>query len=235
MTTRIRSVILAAGMGTRLGLPEPKPLTPVSGSETIFDQQRMHLEKFFADDLDLHLVVGHMAERFDFLSGSAGLHVNPRYQETNTSKSLLVALNAIPAGPVLWMNGDVVFSDGVLDKCASHMSQGKSFMVVNTAHTAEEEVKYTLDDSGAISTIGKNISDALGEAIGINFVCSADRPKLRDALEKVQDEDYFEAGIQLLLSEAAARFEPVFVELGDAIEVDTSEDLARAKGRFERI
>ena len=222
-------------MGTRLGLPEPKPLTPLRGSETIFDQQRRHLEEFFADVLDLHLVVGHMADRFEFLRGSAGLHVNPRYHETNTSKSLLVALDAIPDGPVLWMNGDVVFSDGVLNKCSKHISEEKSFMVVNTAHTAEEEVKYTLDDSGAINTIGKNIDNALGEAIGINFVSSVDRQLLRHALASVEDQDYFEAGIQLLLSEGAARFEPIFVGLGDAIEVDTSDDLARAKGRFKKL
>lgn len=233
MAMNIKSVILAAGMGTRLGLPEPKPLTPLRGSATILDQQRKHLEEFFRDDLDLHLVVGHMAERFDFLRGSVGLHLNPRFQETNTSKSLLVALDSIPQGPVLWMNGDVVFKDGVLDRCAVLMSQDKSFIMVNRAHTDEEEVKYTLDDSGAVATIGKNIDNALGEAVGINFVSSSDRPNLRDALEAVEDQDYFEAGIQLLLSAKTARFEPVFVDLSDAIEVDTKDDLKRARDGFD--
>ncbi len=35
----IQAVILAAGMGTRLGRPFPKPLTPLSDGRTIMEQQ----------------------------------------------------------------------------------------------------------------------------------------------------------------------------------------------------
>ena len=45
----IQVVILAAGMGTRLGKPWPKPLTPLSDGRTIMQQQIENLKKIFKD------------------------------------------------------------------------------------------------------------------------------------------------------------------------------------------
>lgn len=225
-------VILAAGMGTRLGLPEPKPLTPIWGASTILDQQLGHLNSTFGAQLNLTIVVGHMAQKFDFLGDSVTLLHNPRYAETNTSKSLLLALESAPPGGVLWMNGDVIFSKGVLPLCKPFIESDESFMVVNQAHTGDEEVKYTLDQTGALEQVGKQITGAVGEAVGINFVSSKHRESLRAALRECDDQDYFEAGVQAVVRSKLARFLPITVNTTDAIEVDTGIDLTEAKTRF---
>ena len=52
------AVILAAGMGTRLGRPWPKPLTPLSDGRTIMRQQIDNLTKAFASELRVMTVIG---------------------------------------------------------------------------------------------------------------------------------------------------------------------------------
>ena len=41
---------------------------------------------------------------------------------------------------------------------------------MNTAKVSDEEVKYTVDASGAIVELSKSVRDGLGEAIGINYI-----------------------------------------------------------------
>jgi len=45
----VQAVILAAGMGTRLGRPWPKPLTPLSDGRTIMSQQMENLRTAFGE------------------------------------------------------------------------------------------------------------------------------------------------------------------------------------------
>ena len=54
----IQAVILAAGMGTRLGRPFPKPLTPLSDGRTIMEQQIDNLRQVFGADVRITTVVG---------------------------------------------------------------------------------------------------------------------------------------------------------------------------------
>ena len=50
--------ILAAGMGTRLGMPFPKPLTLLSDGRSIMQQQLDNLRAQFADETLVTVVVG---------------------------------------------------------------------------------------------------------------------------------------------------------------------------------
>ena len=224
----ISCVVLAAGKGTRLGLPDPKPLTPIGNDQTILGAQVSRLEEAFGASLELTVVTGHMSDNFDFLRPQARLVTNPRFAETNTAKSLLVAMESLSTGPVLWLNGDVVFKPNVLAVCKETMRAGRSFMVVNQADTGEEEVKYSLSESGEINAVGKKLNVSSGEAVGINFVSATDFPQFVESLRAVADDDYFEAAIQLLLSNGQATFFPVTVGTHDAMEIDTPADLATA-------
>lgn len=229
----LRCVILVAGLGTRLGLPDPKPMNLIHGNKSILDLQLERLRRVFGDELDINLVVGHKAERFDFLRPAVSLYRNDRFAETNTSKSLMVGLEQIGEGPVLWMNGDVVFQESVmLDVAAQTIRKPLSFMVVNQGETGDEEVKYLTDRQGHIAHVGKKLSAAEGEAVGINFLASHDRQVFAEALRKVGDEDYFEAAIQDVISTHGVSFLPLPVEAEAAIEIDDMADLNRARNLF---
>ena len=53
----MKAVILAAGIGSRLGKPHPKPLTELSTGETIMQRQVEALSEFVGED-NIIIVVG---------------------------------------------------------------------------------------------------------------------------------------------------------------------------------
>ena len=58
----IQVVILAAGMGTRLGKPWPKPLTVLYDGRSIMQQQMENIEKVFGNRARITVVVGFKLE-----------------------------------------------------------------------------------------------------------------------------------------------------------------------------
>ncbi len=157
---------------------------------------------------------------------------NPDYSETNTSKSLMRALQRTPPGGVLWLNGDVVFDPSILDELSSFLGGEQSVVCVNHAAVGEEEVKYSIDDDGFVRELSKRVIDALGEAVGINYVAANDRDMLLRHLEKCDDNDYFERGIETAIAEEAMRVKPIDISQFNCLEVDFEDDLARANSLF---
>ncbi|WP_207453360.1 phosphocholine cytidylyltransferase family protein [Herbiconiux sp. SYSU D00978] len=226
MTTQI--VILAAGMGSRLGRSLPKPLTELSDGRTIMQQQFDNIHAAFGNDAHVSIVVGYKLEHIIDAFPHASFVYNEQYDQTNTSKSLLRALRASDRGGVLWMNGDVVFDPTALKRGAELVARDQSFVTVNTAKVSDEEVKYTVDAEGFIKELSKTVKNGLGEAVGINYVSKADKPKLVRQLNRVGDQDYFERGIELGIEQDGLRFEPVDISDLYAVEIDFAEDLERA-------
>lgn len=221
-------VILAAGMGTRLARPLPKPLTELRDGRSIMKQQFDNLSKAFGAAHRVMIVVGYKLEAIIERFPEATFVYNEFYDSTNTSKSLLKALKASGPGGVLWLNGDVVFDSEVLVRVKPLIEADQSFVVVNHSKVGEEEVKYTLNPEGYIDELSKRVEGALGEAVGINFVSGADKASLISRLEQVEDSDYFERGIELAISSDGLKFKPVDISDLFAVEVDFDDDLARA-------
>ncbi len=225
-------VILAAGMGTRLARPLPKPLTELRDGRSIMKQQFDNLEAAFGSDFRAMIVVGFKLEAIIERFPSATFVYNEFYDQTNTSKSLLKALRASGDGGVLWLNGDVVFHPEVLTRVTPLIEANQSFVAVNTSKVSDEEVKYTLAADGFIGELSKQVVDALGEAVGINFVGSSDKAALIKRLEEVADGDYFERGIELAIELDSLKFKPVDISDLYAVEIDFDEDLQRANELF---
>jgi len=215
MTTN--AVILAAGMGTRLGRPWPKPLTHLADGRTIMQQQMDNLHAAFPENL---LIL----EEFP----DVAYVYNEAYDQTNTNRSLLKALRLAPDGGVLWLNGDVVFDRSLLERARALMEQDESFVCVNTSAVGEEEVKYTVDDDGFVLALSKQVPNPLGEAVGINFVSTTDREHLVAGLAACTDADYFERGIEIAIDRFGSRYRPLDISDLFAVEVDFDEDLKRA-------
>ncbi|HEY2644873.1 MAG TPA: phosphocholine cytidylyltransferase family protein [Galbitalea sp.] len=226
MSTQV--VILAAGMGSRLGRTLPKPLTQLGDGRSILQQQFDNIHQTLGKKTPVTLVVGYKLEHIIEAFPHASFVYNERYDQTNTSKSLQRALQASGNGGVLWMNGDVVFDPAVLDRVADLIARDRSFVCVNTAKVSDEEVKFTIDSEGFIKEISKTVVDGLGEAIGVNYISRADKAVLLRQLKRVDDQDYFERGIELAIEQDKLRFEPVDISDLYAVEIDFAEDLERA-------
>jgi len=221
-------VILAAGMGSRLGRSLPKPLTELSDGRTIMQQQFDNIHAAFGSDAKVTIVVGYKLEHIVEAFPDADFVYNEEYDQTNTSKSLLRALRAGGSGGTLWMNGDVVFDPEALRRAAKLVSRDQSFVTVNTAKVSDEEVKYTTDAEGFIKELSKTVKGGLGEAVGINYISSHQKAALVRQLARVADQDYFERGLELAIEQDGVRIEPVDISDLYAVEVDFAEDLERA-------
>ena len=228
----IQVVILAAGLGTRLGKPFPKPLTQLTSGESIMRRAVDALRRAYGEEVYVTAVVGFKLDLVIEAMPDIGFVYNEVYDSTNTSKSLLKALQLSQPGGVLWMNGDVVFDLRVLELIHDKIEAGKSFVAVNTDSVAEEEVKYTLDAEGYIAELSKTVIGGLGEAVGINFVSEQDKKALIARLEEAEDNDYFERGLELAIEKDGLRIEAVDISAYQIVEVDFEEDLTRANSNI---
>jgi choline kinase len=226
----VQAVILAAGMGTRLARPHPKPMTELRDGRTIMHQQVQNLQSTFKKKLRLTIAVGFKLEMILEHVPDASFVYNENFDQTNTSKSLLKALRNSTKGGVLWMNGDVVFDPEILDMLAPYIKRDESFITVDVSSVSDEEVKYTVDADGHIDALSKAVpvDIAQGEAVGINYVSSKDKKKFIKRLKQVDDQEYFEGGIELTIKEDGVKWLPIDISEFYAVEVDFPDDLARA-------
>lgn len=223
----MKIVILAAGVGSRLGNPFPKPLTELSDGRSIMQRQLENLARYF-EPASVSVVVGFKKDMIMEAFPDVSFIYNQNFGETNTSKSLLKALRQTGSESVLWMNGDVVFDPELLGELLQHIAAERSFVSVNTAQVGDEEVKYQLGADHQISELSKSVENGLGEAVGINFVSAADKPFLVARLVDCADQDYFERGIELAIAKDDRRFAAIDVSESLCIEVDFEDDLNRA-------
>jgi choline kinase len=231
----LQVTILAAGMGTRLGRPWPKPLTPLRDGRSIMAQQMDNIRSALDGSARVTVVVGFKLELIMEAFPDAVFVYNEAYDQTNTSKSLLKALKTSFDGGVLWMNGDVVFDAALLTRVLPLVEDDRSFVCVNHAAVGEEEVKYTVDAEGCVAELSKTVTEPLGEAVGINFVAAHDKAALVRHLEACDEGDYFERGMETAIAAQEIRFHPVDISDLYAVEIDFDGDLERANDLLDGL
>jgi len=223
----MKAVILAAGVGSRLGKPHPKPLTVLSTGETIMQRQIAALTKYIGAD-NIIVVVGFKKDLIMEEFSNELFVYNNVYDNTNTSKSLLCALNKIHNEDVLWLNGDVVFDADILKPIIDYNG---SCMAVNTDSVAEEEVKYNTNNDGTIRQVSKIITDGLGEAVGINKITKENLNLFKKSLEICEAQDYFERGLEFSIDKGLKLF-PIYISNFLCMEIDFIEDLNQINNKL---
>src|SRR5919107_528735 len=83
----VHVVILAAGLGSRLGKPLPKPLTPLRDGSTILSRQVEAVRSVLGRDVPIHVVVGYLAEVVvDAAPTGVAFVAHPRYPHHHQGK-----------------------------------------------------------------------------------------------------------------------------------------------------
>lgn len=221
----MRAVILAAGVGSRLGNPFPKSLSVLPGGERILGRQIRIMRE--AGIREITVVVGFKKELIMEEYPEVDYCYNPVFYLTNTCKSLLRGLEYLDED-VIWTNGDVVFDAASIEQL---LKVSGSCVLVDKSECGEEEVKYKTGPHGKITEISKLVQNGEGEAVGINKIARADLPMFVEALRQCEDSDYFERGIELSIAQGA-EFTALDISEYRCIEVDFEEDLIRARELF---
>ena len=216
----MKAIILAAGIGSRLGNSNPKPLTKLKNGESILGRQVAYLSEY----LGMNNIIAIVGYKKDLIIESFPnlLYVyNNFYDTTNTSKSLLAGLIRIENEDVVWLNGDVVFEKELLPQI---IQSSTSCMAVNTNSVGEEEIKYNVFDDGNIKEVSKTVSPALGEAVGINKIMASDLSLFKVNLEKCNNQDYFEKALEFSIQDGM-KIMPVDINKYLCMEIDFEDDL----------
>jgi len=216
-----------AGIGSRLGKSMPKCLTELPNGETILGRQ-IRLLKPYNDEVIG--VVGFKKELIMEMYPGLLYVYNPLFIQNNTAKSLFMAMESIEEDDIVRINGDVVFSEDAFKRFAE--SSGDS-IAVEFKEVMEEEVKFTTDKDGYIQEISKEVEHGLGEAVGINRIEKNHFEKLKIALKKCGEMDYFEKAIELCVKDGV-KFKAVDIGSHQCVEIDFIEDLDRAWKIIER-
>lgn len=235
-------MILAAGMGRRLRPHTdalPKALIPVDGDRTILDLTLANLAK--VGITEVVLVVGHAAETVhrqrDELERQHGVDLtlvhNDRADEWNNAYSLWTAREHLCQG-VLLLNGDTVHPVSVEETLLSEHESGILLAVDRSGSLGDEQMKVTVDDSGALRRITKLIdpATAYGEYIGACLIGADAGPGLVDALESTwcRDPDaYYEDAYQALADGGELLWTSSIASGTPWVEVDDHRDLAKAR------
>ncbi len=221
----MKAVILAAGVGSRLGRPFPKSLSLLPDGERILGRQIRIFQQFGINEI--FVVVGFKKELIMEEFPQAYYKYNPIYYITNTAKSLCCGLEQID-DDVIWSNGDVVFDEGVIERLLTCQTNA---VAVDKKKCGEEEVKYRAGQDRKILEISKTVARPQGEAVGVNMICKNDIPVFLQALANCADNDYFERGVELAIGENV-NFTAVDISDFRCIEVDFEDDLHTARKLF---
>ena len=232
----MRAVILAAGVGRRLGHDKPKILLNFGG-RTLLER---HLAILAALGVrDLVIGIGHEAlaiERALEALGQTDVSTiyNPDYEQGSIVTLWRVRAALTAGGPVLLMDGDVLYDRRVLEPLAE-THHADCLLVDRAFEPGDEPVKVGVVD-GAPTDFGKTIDpalDAYGESVGFFRLSERTANTLVETagrmIEEGGSERPMEDAIAAVLRAASPPFGLEDVTGLPWIEIDFPEDVARAE------
>jgi len=238
----LRVVLLAAGRGERLRPltdARPKALLDVGGVPLLVRAVR----ELAARGLTRFTIVdGYLGEMLraalleHFPEAWFRFVRNEEWARTNNAVSLQLARTEDPE-PILLLDGDIAFAPRVIDRILEDPHPNR--LGVRTRGTlGAEEMKVRLGPDGRVVDIGKSIdpSLAVGESIGIEVFSAAFCARLFDVLDRRIGEgpgwsEFYEASFVEVIR-AGEFVHPVDLDALPCVEIDTEEDLERARSLF---
>jgi len=237
----MKVLILAAGTSSRLKpLTKlvPKTLLPLSDDQTMIDYI---LNNCYQNNLkDFYFVTGHGHEQVkkhianfsrEKKDVSCKLIYNTEYGSKGNIYSFYLAQKAISDDYIL-IHSDVIFHPEILRDVLNYPEKN-AMAVDDVKQLGVEEMKVTLNEKKQIQKIHKALKpeEAHGEHIGVFKISKEVKEKLLAAIEETlveNDQVYYEDSIQKLINQNIP-FYPVSTKGRPCMEIDTHEDLAKAK------
>ena len=242
------AVILAAGLGSRLGAltaDRPKARVEIAGRPVL---ERAVRALDAAGVPTITIITGHRREAIDAFVAAGGFAAdvrtvhNPEFATANNIVSFLVGAGALADGGLL-LNSDVVFDPAILEDILAAPS-GAWLAVDDTQPLDAEDMKVDLDADGAVSRISKHLdpASARGEYIGlarldreaVMTTVAAAEALIRDGGSGLYYEDAFDrsaaaAGFRIRSTKGA-----LWTEIDDQRDYDRAVEIVstlRAQGR----
>lgn len=233
----MKSLILAAGLGTRLAPitnDRPKSLVPVNGKPILLKQ----IENLYENGItDITVVSGYFGEILEktvheIYPNVRILH-SAEYATTNNMYSAYLARDIVEGEPFLMMNADVFFDASVIRALLDCPAENA---IVTDIGTYMEESMKVIEEGGRLVKISKAVSpeEALGASIDVyKFSAAAGRAffaKCREYIvERGERKLWSEVALDGILSEVVFEACPL---VGRWYEIDNHDDLRAAEALF---
>jgi choline kinase len=237
----MQAILLAAGMATRLRpltAERPKCLLDVGG-KSILERTLGNViacgvdEAVIVTGFKAEMIRDEVGEKFPALK-VAWVH-NERFAETNNAYSLLLS-EAAAAESFLLLDSDILFPAGLLRELMA--CPERPCLALDRHPCSAEEIKVLVDGRGYLLDIGKGIEPAAaaGESIGFELFSPPSRDELFATLRKRvvaerRENEFYEASFKEMVERGTA-FKAVDTSAYPAMEVDSVQDLERARERF---
>jgi L-glutamine-phosphate cytidylyltransferase len=225
-------VLLAAGMGTRLGELGgglPKALFEVAGRKLLdraleFAEHLGAGERVVVGGFRFDLVAAHLAGR------PLRLLENRDYRIGNL-RTLETALPAID-GAFHLMNIDHIYPPAVAQRILEQPGEDITAFCDFDRPLGDDDMKVKLDANRRVASIAKTLREWDCGYVGMTYVPAARLPRYRDAVFATRADKGDPANVEQVLQRLADDGEPVAI--GDIsglgwYEVDNAEDLAKAE------
>lgn len=230
----ITAVIVAAGMGVRMG-PRgeltPKGLIEVGGAGLV-PQSVETLQRWGAQRIVV--VTGHLQEQYQaaFAAGGVELIHNPEYATTGSLLTLARALEEVD-GPIMILESDLIYAPQVLEAVSP---QHDRFLVSGPTGAGDEVYTWVRPGEAGhpMDVISKDAgarpATPFGEMIGITCLRASSVARMRDVARDVlarAPESHYEDGLVALAQEVDIEC-VLFPDVAWA-EMDDETMLARVK------
>ena len=219
----MKAVLLAAGVGRRLGHDKPKALLEIGGKTLL----ARHLENLAALGIPVRIVSGFMAGMLEAVALDAEFVHNHEFRR-GSLLSMRYGLEGLDEDAVI-MDADVLYDPTILaDICALE----RGFALDTSTDPGDEEMMIGVKDGEARAIRRGRIAgfDAMGEGVGFFKIDAASLPALRACIDEADPEGDYECALDAFLGEHGAQF--VEVAGRPWTEIDFEEDVVRAESEI---
>ena len=241
----LKAIILAAGLGSRISpLTDncPKSLLQIGG-KTILEMMIAQIQENGINDVTFVLgylqqnIMDHVKTNFPELN--AQFITNPRYTETNTGYSLMLAIESMQGTAFVKFDADVVFDSQIL-KILIESDAENCLCIDKNINLDAEEIKVIIDKTNRVLKASKTVNpkDAIGESIGIEKISSHTSRLLLAELQSMMKDDrnlqeYYEGAYERLIDKNVT-FQALDITGLKWTEIDTKEDFKVAENLFRQ-
>ena len=236
----MKAVILAAGMGKRLGPmteESPKCLIEIDG-KTLLEASLDALKE--SGVKEVIIVIGHHGDLIKQRLGSEynGIKLiyieNKRYSETGSMYSFSQTKDLINDG-ILVLESDLIYDEKAIKTLLN--SEFKDAILVAGLLDSGDDVYVVANERGELTNLGKNISEedkkhAVGALVGISKFSKEFLSKLFEKAEQDYKNSELNCHYEECVFETSRLGYPVYALLCKGlnwIEIDNENDLKRAK------